>query len=395
MGGDSKALARLSRTVAARIPATLNDVELVARLRTMGATWLLADPTRLKPDAAGRLRLDRSASATLTRLGRSMGWMVDERHHHGQQAGEEAKKTLRGVRSGRLDMDRLLEHASRFRVLRRSHIRRNVCDKVHAPAQAIPLHDGAYRATRVTTERALNQLGQEAGNCLASPSFRRLYADRLRRKTTEYWRIDPIDAPWMGEYHPIWVVALSVRTGSVEEVQQAGNTVVLPTDRDVLLEFLASRERRSTGRTHAAVLATHAISPVLIEAVRTGTLRRFRSRLAGGTWRFEVGTGVLTAIALGTDVKIGADEVSAIMLHGPGTGARMVLSVLRGWSSRDCEDPESEPEGSAIGYERSLALRLALRSACTRSLSLHRACFTAFAEESQSFREDWFGASGA
>ena len=194
----------------------------------------------------------------------------------------------------------------------------------------------------------------------------------------------------MGEYHPIWVVALSTRTGSVEEVQQAGNTVVLPTDRDVLLEFLASRERRSTGRAHAANLATHAISPVLIEAARTGTLRRFRSRLAGGTWRFEFGTGVLTAIALGTDVKIGADEVSAIVLHGPGTGARMVLSVLRGWCRRDCEDPESEPEGSAVGYERSLALRLALRSACSRSLTLRRACLTAFAGESQWFREDWF-----
>lgn len=110
-------------------------------------------------------------------------------------------------------MDRLLDHASRFRVLRRGHIRRNAMDKAYAPTEAVQLHDGAFRATRVISERALNQLGQEAGNCLATPLCRSFYADRLRHKTTEYWRIDPIDAPWMGEYHPIWVVALSARTG--------------------------------------------------------------------------------------------------------------------------------------------------------------------------------------
>ena len=391
MGGDSKALARLSRTVAARIPATLDDPELVARLCSMGAAWLLADPARLKPDAAGRLRLAQDASVLLKRLGRSVGWMADERHHHGQQAAGEAAKALRGLRSGRLDMDRLLDHASRFRVLRRSHIRRNVRDKVHAPAEAVALHDGAYRATRVTSERALNQLGQDAGNCLASPYYRRFYADGLRRGTTAFWRIDPIDAPWMDHYHPIWVVALSVRTGSVEEVQQVGGTVTLPTDRDVLLEFLAGRERRGTSRAHAANLADHAISPILIEAARSEPLRRLNARMAGGPWRFEVAPGVMTVIAANADVQIGANEVSAIMLHGPGTGARMVLSVLRGWSSRDCEDPEAEPEGSAVGYQRSLAVRLALREACARSPALRRACQAAFAGEGAAFREDWFG----
>ena len=50
-------LARLARTVAARIPATLDDPELVGSLRTLGAAWLLADTARLKPDAAGRFRL--------------------------------------------------------------------------------------------------------------------------------------------------------------------------------------------------------------------------------------------------------------------------------------------------------------------------------------------------
>lgn len=84
MSGDREALTRLSRTVAARIPATVNDPELVARLCSMGAAWLLADPARIKPDSAGRLRLAQDASALLKRLGRSLGLMADERHHHGQ-----------------------------------------------------------------------------------------------------------------------------------------------------------------------------------------------------------------------------------------------------------------------------------------------------------------------
>ena len=393
MAGDNQVLARLSRTVAARIPATLDDRELIARIRSLSATWLLADPARLKPDVAGRLRLAPETSATLKRLARSVVWMADKRHHHGQQAGEEAHKALRGLRSGRLDMDRLLDHAVRFRELRRSHIRRNANDKVHAPAEAIALHDGAYRATRVTSERALNRLGQDAGNCLASQEHRHFYVDRLRRGTTQFWRIDPIDAPWMARYHPIWVIALSARTGAVEELEQTGDTVVLPTNRDVLLEFLANRDRRSATRSHAANLATHAISPALVEAVRAGTLLRMRARMAGGSWRFEFAPGVLTATAEAADVSIGADPVSAVMLHGPETGARMVLSVLCGWSGPDREDPEFEPEGSAVGYARSLSLRLAFRAACARSLPLRRACLAGFAQESSAFRQDWFGAS--
>ena len=147
----------------------------------------------------------------------------------------------------------------------------------------------------------------------------------------------------------------------------------------MLLEFIAGREHQGKGRAHVAYLAEHAISPVLIEATRTSPARRLDASMAGNRWRLEVAPGVLTAIATEGDVPIGADEVSALMLHGPGTGARMVLSVLRGWSSRDCEDPEAEPEGSATGYERSLAVRLALRDACARSPSLCRACQAAFA----------------
>ena len=83
--------------------------------------------------------------------------------------------------------------------------------------------------------------------------------------------------------------------------------------------------------------------------------------VVGGRRRFKFAPGVLTAIATHADVRIGAQEIASIMLHGLATDARI---VLRGWASRDCEDPEAEPKGSAAGYRRSLVMRLALRDAC-------------------------------
>ena len=58
----------------------------------------------------------------------------------------------------------------------------------------------------------------ETGGALADPDIYRHHAERLRRGSVAIWRIDPVDAPWMDDDRPIWVVVLSVRTGSVEEV---------------------------------------------------------------------------------------------------------------------------------------------------------------------------------
>ena len=170
-----------------------------------------------------------------------------------------------------------------------------------------------------------------------------------------------------------------------------GSSVTVPVDRDVLLEFLASRERRGKGWVHAAALAQHAISPALVEAARAGTLHRFDARLADTTWRFETAPGLLTAIALDDEASLAGEPVSAVTLTGPSLGADTVYSILSGWRGSNEEDCEHALEGSTTAYARGLAFRLALRAACRESATLRAACADAFRHEMLEIRLDWFG----
>lgn len=392
MQNGDETIARLARAVATRLPAALNDADLVACLSEMGAAWLLLDPGRVNRDASGRLRLRRDASAKLKQMGRTIVWMKDSRYHHGQQAAEMATKALRGLRTGRLGLDDLLKQSASFRAMRYSHVRRKARDKAHAQPEWVLLYNGAYRATRIVSGRELNRLGQEAGNCLARPTYFRSYADKLRRKVTAFWRIDAVkDAPCRLEGELIWVVAMSIGTGDVEEVQQIGEGSVTLLERDVLLEFLAGGQPGTEAYPDMDALTTYAISLTLINACRESTLSRFRTRLAGAIWRFEVASGVLTAIAESGEVQIGDDGLCALSLHGLTTNAGQVLSVLRGSFGRKDEDWGYEVDDNAARYARGLAVRLAFRAACARSRTLSLACDTAFAAESLDFRADWFG----
>ena len=392
MQNGDETITRLARSVARRLPASLDDADLVARLSAMGAAWLLLDPGRVNLDAFGRLRLRRDASAKLKQLGRTIVWMKDSRYHHGQQAAEMATKALRGLRMGRLGLDDLLQQSASFRAMRYGHVRRKARDKARAQPECVRLHNGAYRATRIVSGRDLNRLGQEAGNCLARPTYFRSYADKLRRKMTAFWRIDAVnDAPCRSEGELIWVVAMSIGTGDVEEVQQIGEGSVMLIERDVLLEFLAGRQPGTEAYPDTDALNAYAISLTLINACRENTLYRFRTRLAGAIWRFEIASGVLTAIAGSGEVWIGDDEVCALSLHGLSTNAGQVLSVLRGRFGREEEDLGYKVYDNAARYARGLAVRLAFRAACARSRTLHVACDTAFAAESPDFRADWFG----
>ena len=339
-------LARLSRTVAARIPGTLDDPELVGTLRDLGAAWLLADSARLKPDAAGRFRVENSASRALTRVARSVSRMVDVRQSHGPKATRLAARVLLDLRSGLLDMERLIGRAARFRTLRRDYLN----SEVTGPVENVALHGGAFRASRMSSPAGLEQLGHETGGSLLDPDVLRFRAERLRRRSVAIWRIDPVDAPWMDDDRPIWIVVLSGRTGSVEEVEHVANAVTVPVDRDVLLEFLASRERRGKGCVQTAALAQHAISPALVEAARVGTVRRFDAPLAGTTWRFEIAPGLLTAIALDDEACLAGRAVSAVTLTGPSVGGDMIYSILSGWCGSNEEDSEPAADCGFRGH---------------------------------------------
>ena len=396
MQNGDETIARLARAVATRLPAAINDADLVACLSEMGAAWLLLDPGRVNRNASGRLRLRRDASAKLKQMGRTIVWMKDSRYHHGQQAAEMATKALRGLRTGRLGMDDLLQQSANFRAMRHGHVRRNARDKAHAQPECVPLHNGAYRATRIVSGRDLNRLGQEAGNCLARPTYFRSYAGKLRRKMTAFWRIDAVkEAPCRLEGELIWVVAMSVGTRDVEEVQHIGEGPVMLLARDVLLEFVAGRRPCTEAYPDMDALNPYAINLTLINACRENTVHRFRARLAGAIWRLEVASGVLTAISGSGEVWIGDNEVCAFSLHGLKTNAGQVLSVLRGSFGREDEDWAYEVDNNAARYARGLAVRLAFRAACARSRTLRLACESAFAAESPDFRADWFGTEAA
>lgn len=386
-GGDGRTAGRLARTVAARLPAALDDADLAHRLCALGAAWLQIEPGRTRTDAAGRLRLPTTVSEELERLCRTVLWMRHPRYHHGQQAAKEAAKTLRALRADRLDCDALLAHAARFRALRQGHVRRNARDKAHAEAEVVPLLGGNYLATRVVSRRGLHQLGQQAGNCLANPNHARRYAARLRQNESEFWRID-----WMDAKSPrlVWAIGLSTGTNTLEDVTRMRDPDGTMADRDALLEFLAGLGR-CTGDGRAG---SHAISRPVVAAARAGTLHRFGVTLAGAAWRFEAGPGVLVALPRDGDACLGGDAVSALVLHGLETSEAIVLSIVQGW--RDAEDAwqcmEFDPGGvSTAHYRRDQAIRLLLREACTRSWRLRRACAEAFAAESDEFRADWFG----
>lgn len=382
---------RLARTLTARLSPTVHDPALLAHAVALGVPWLLAKPERLRPNRADRLRLDPVAAAALERFGRSLGWMADPRHHHGQQASGLAAKTLRAIRAERVDMDGALALAARFRAVRHSHVRRNVRHRVHAPRETNVLGDTGMVATRLVSEHDLRVLGVAAGNCLSMGGYRRLYMAGLKAGTTAVWRVDGFGgAP---QETPIWTLAISVETNALDEVHHADEIAFVPTSRDALLTFLSGQGIDCSGQQVEAALAQFALSPALVVAHGSG---RVDDRIVGfgtGRWRFQIGTpGVLVAMPLHRRARIGDQRVSSWSLHGVRTGPRSVLTIQRaGATEGDDEDFFYGAGRSGARYMLDLAIRLSLRQVCATRPALRAALVAAFADESPLFVEDWFG----
>ena len=386
---------RLQRTIAARLSATLDDPELVGQVGSLCVPWLLADRARLRLDKAKRLRLAPEVNKAVKRLGRGLALMAVTGQSHGQQAAAAASKTLRAVRTRRVDMDGLLNLAAVYRSHRLAYRKRHGSPKVHAPEEHLLLDDGAMVATRVVSEQLLARLGQKAGNCLAAPAYRKGYAARLREGSTAFWRIDPVDEPDA----PVWVVAISLHTGFVQELEHVHGFANMPRDRDALLEFF--NHRAHVGPAWEDALAPFALSPELVAAARAGAVRCLMAAFAGTCWRFDVGTpGVLIAIPDAEPSLLFGTPVLSWMLHGAQTDARATLSIqhlpspdARSEIDENDDDDGDTPTRMAAGPRTMLdmSVRFSLREACRASPALRNACREAFAAESPLFIEDWFG----
>ena len=389
------AAARLHRSVGARLSATLDDPELISVVVVLCVPWLLASRDRLRVDRAKRLRLAPEVDREIKRLARSLRLMVSN-SQCGQQAGQAATKTLRAVRNRRVDMDGLLQLEAGYRSLRREDRRRHGSPKIYAPYESMLLDGGAMLATRVVSERLLTRLGRQADNCLANPPYRKTYAAEMKHGRTAFWRIDPADQPDA----PVWLIAISLETGTVQELEHVSGFTTVPRDRDALLEFLTVHAR--IGRNWEIELSAFALSPCLVAASRAGSIRSIGALFAGSVWRFEVGTpGVLAAMPTDGPAVLQYGVVSSWMLHGAQTRAGTTLSVqkLPGDDDEDGAEESDDEEGGEVAYWQpagpqtmvALEVRLALREACRGSPALRRACREAFAAESPLFIQDWFG----
>jgi hypothetical protein len=361
--------------------------------------WLLASRDRLRVDRAKRLRLAPDADRQIRRLARSLRLIVNG-SECGQQAGQAAFKIHRAVRTRRVDMDGLLRLEAGYRALRREDRHRHGSPKILASDESMVLDGGAMLATRVVCERLLTRLGRQAGNCLANPPYRKTYAAEMKHGQTAFWRIDPADQPCS----PVWVVAISLETGTVQELEHVGRFTTMPRDRDALLEFLTVHAR--IGRGWEMELSAFALSPCLVAASRAGAIRSIGALFAGSVWRFEVGTpGVLAAMPTEGPAVLQYGLVSSWMLHGAQTPAGMTLSVQTLPGSDDEDGADESDDGDDDGDDGEVAcrlpagpqtmveleVRLALREACRASPALLRACRAAFAAESPLFIQDWFG----
>ena len=360
---------RLARSMATRLrPLLPGDAALHAAVADMAARWVLGEPGFVAPDRLGRLRLASEAWSSLDLTTRTLRWMADPDRHHGQQATDLARKTLRAAREDRLDWETLAERCREFRVQRQAGIRRNAAARPRGKAIVLALPGSGAVATRIVTERDLVRLGREARNCLAERVQGRHYRQSLRHGVSEFWRLDHPD-------HGLLCIAEVEHAGlprSLDQAEGPGGSFLSAFAAVALLEFLRLRDVRvgAAGR-----LARHGICDEFVTA--PGEPVRLYVALGGDPWRLAVVPGA----ALGTCARTG--ETWLLRSAPKGFSDRPLACV----AGPDDLDPDDEPS-----YAYEARLRQALRRACRDDARLARACADAFAEAPEWFREDWFGA---
>ena len=363
---------RLARGMMARLrPLLPGDAALIAAVAGMAERWVLAEPGLVASDRLGRLRLAPEAWAGLALVTRTLRWMADPKRHHGQQATELGRKTLRAAREGRLDWETLAERCRAFRVQRQAGIRRNAAARLRGEAMALALPGSDAVATRIVTERDLVRLGREARNCLAGSAQGRRYRNSLRHGVSEFWRLDH-------PHHGLLCVAEVDCAGLPRSLDQAEGPDGAPLSAfaaAALLEFLRRRDVRVG---ESGELAWHGICDEFVMA--PGEPERLNVELDGNPSRLAIVPGAV----LGTCARSG--EVW------------LLRSVPKGFSDRPLACSSAADDFDAVGqpsYACEARLRQWLRRACHDDARLARACANAFVEAPDWFREDWFGVPAA
>ena len=362
---------RLMRNLGHRFGAlSATNPGLSKAVTATAVRWLMDDPSRTTSDARGHLRLARTVLTQMDQVARTLVWMSNPARHHGQQATQLARKTLRAATAHRLDFPGLLEACREFRQLRQAGIVAGAVLKARTPSLHLHLPRTGTTATRISTERDLECLGREAGNCLAALERDGSYRRRLRTEDIEFWRLGCPDANLLA------VVLVDLSSDEVEEAKGCENEPLCSAGRAALIEFMG--QRTLTVNVNASGLEENGICDEIVAATADGSLRCMDAFIGGRAYSLEIAQGVIAGRTFFAN--------ECWLLRQPDWARE---SLCTNSSDLFCSDEM----GSNTTSVREPLMRHNLRMACRSDNALAQACQAAFADAPVHFRSDWFGLS--
>lgn len=299
----------------------------------------------------GRVSVASKAREETYKAARSLGWMEDSKRHHGQQASKCAAKTLRALRKGTINGERLLELCAEFGRLRKHHIDSRSAKKPRTNAREIQLAEHGLVARWLTAEADLDHVGHVMRNCLANESFAKSYKRRLRERDIELVALSDDSVP-------VVLISADAETRAVESVEGPANERPI-SYRAAIIAMLAEVDFH-IGEQHDCLQI--AVCDEALEAYRTGSVRRFNLLKR----ECEIGEGFIAITWDADTVLLRSREWPSDMYvaHIGGSDSEWVQqSVTRNW----------------------------LRRACLQNAEFAQACHDAFRSAHKAIRRDWFG----
>ncbi|MBI0537732.1 hypothetical protein D9599_19405 [Roseomonas sp. KE2513] len=307
----------------------------------------------------------------MDQVARTLAWMSNPARHHGQQATQLARKTLRAAAAHRLDFPGLLEACREFRRLRQAGIVAGAVLKSRTPPLHLRLPRTGTTATRISTEQDLERLGLEAWNCLAGLESGSSYRRRLRTEDIEFWRLGCPDANLLA------VVLVDLSSDGVEEAKGRENQPLCSAGRAALIEFMG--QRTLTVNVDASDLEENGICDEIVAATADSSLRYMDAFIGGRAYSLEIAQGAIAGRTFFAN--------ECWLLRQPDWARE---SLYTNSSDLFCSDEM----GSGTTSVREPLMRHNLRMACRSDNALAQACQEAFADAPVYFRSDWFGHSG-
>ncbi|UFN51583.1 hypothetical protein LPC08_25300 (plasmid) [Roseomonas sp. OT10] len=353
------AIDRISRNVASRAARLGTDIR--PAFAAITAKWVLDEPGRVTGKESERMRMTGTTLEVVDYVIKTLSWMGSKKNHHGQQATDIARKTLRALKEDLVGFDDLHGLCKQFQSVRKNHINRNSEVKQRAEPASIALsHRLGGRVVRLTTEKDLKRAGHALRNCLANPDFASDYAQLLRKGESAFHVLETAD----GESAA--VLQVSLPDMDAEQVKGAGNS------RPIKYRARIMEAMRLVGINVGDCRDLWSIGVCDEVLAHPDAIQSFKVGVKGTLYRFDVIPGAL--------VMRWDDEVA--LLRSAGWGSYRAPIYWSTWTSDiDCVD---DYVGGALA-------RSALRQACSASKALALACRKAFADAPLEFVEDWFG----